>query len=185
MKIFLWGLIPLFCLLVFGQDAAAQTVQPQGYLEKSNWHLELDGQRLSKEEEHLLLSDICGYDYNREWEAARKWRAVFMAETVVGGITTGVGIVFLMSNVEVSVVRLFNHGKEVDGFSHPPFMVSACVLLTGAAMLGTGIPLMSLHNRRMERIVDYYNGVEIPDSPPRAQLTFGPTPNGIGFALAF
>ena len=182
----------LLVLLAF--QANAQYVR-EGYLERSRSHLELDGRRLSKAEQELLLSDICGYDYNRDWDVAKSLKMLFKAETILGGVVTLGGLTGCFT---YSV--LYTTDAIAGGFARDPegtkktiaekrqgIRESALVTIVGMAMLGSGIPLMVNQNRKMNNIVQYYNGEELPNPPryPSAQLTLGPTPSGIGLAIHF
>ncbi len=59
----------------------------------------------------------------------------------------------------------------------------AVMTAVGAGCLGAGIPLLVKGNRRLKGIADDYNSRYA--SGKSAELTFGPCPSGVGFALNF
>ncbi len=100
--------------------------------------------------------------YGDEYYAARRCRKWGNSLTWVGGAALVAGFTFWASS-------------ELEG--------GAVIAAAGAACLGAGIPLLVKGNRKLKGIAEDYNSRH--ENGRTAELTFGPCPSGVGFALKF
>lgn len=161
-----------------------------------------DGEKLSKEEAQVLLSDVNGMDYSNAWYGYNAWRNTGLGLTIGGGIAVAGGGVVFMGGVLVSVVGVAvgasagaiggsegaQAGAEAGAQAGQPLMTGGLIAMgVGAVCLGAGIPLLSVNATRMNRVVKDYNGsLPAPTvEEPAVEVAFGPAPSGIGFTVNF
>ncbi len=97
-------------LLLLSLGAWAQYADA-GFIKRVGTHIEMDGERLSPQDQAALLADIGGHDFNAEWERARKGRNTVITSGV-GLVTAGVGVPILVKNCDKlnSIVNTHNNG---------------------------------------------------------------------------
>lgn len=189
-----------FIVVLFGFSvvAYAQWI-PQGHLDKAGSHLELDGKRLSQEEQDLLLSNVNGVNYSKQWAKATVRKRLFLGEFVLGGASIAGGLsMFAVHFLPFALGSIFS-GARAKGDPDetkrikaqlreehlPGIRYSIIPILAGSALLSTGISFHAKYNRFMNNVVDYYNGDEERQPELGTRLLLGPTPNGFGLALQF
>ena len=84
-KIILAIVLLTACAAAYGQYI------PEGTLKRSGSGMKINGQKLSKEQQTLLLSDIDGNDYTRTWKNANLTRKWGIGLTAAGGTVAVVG----------------------------------------------------------------------------------------------
>lgn len=181
-----------FLVFIFiGISAIASAQYMPGHLEKTHGSLSLDGKKLSKAEQELLLSDICGYDYNQEWKRSNSLKFVFWTQIIAGSLISDfsllglVGYPLITAMLEPVPELPDSERQAARAYRNKVIWTSAILFLTGKVAAGSGIPLLVRQHLRQCSIVDYYNGDAAPVSVPRGQLSIGPTPNGMGLSFVF
>lgn len=166
-----------------------------GTVKRSGTHLVVNGQKLSEEAQAALLADINGTDYNKAWQKAKSGRGAGIGLTVGGGVAlVGGGATVLLGLTTSMLGAVFGGtvgsigGKESGqeaaqkgAEAGKPFFIGGLIAAgAGIAGLGTGIPMIVANNKRLNNIVNTCNS-----GKTTAQLTLGPTGNGVGLALRF
>lgn len=194
-----WFLILFFLTLTL--SASAQ------YISHKGGTILLDGEKLSKEDAQVLLSDINGVDYSNAWYGYNTWRKTGLGLTIGGSIVAGGGALTFLTGALVSMFGAViggaagaiggpdsaSSGAEAGAKAGQPIMTGGLIATgVGAACLGAGIPLLAVNSHRMNRIVKDYNAaipapaVEEPAvEEPAVEVAFGPAPSGIGFTVNF
>ena len=184
------------CLLM---TAAAMSAQiPQGELRRTGTHLKLDKQKLNEEETALILSDVAGEDCRDEWAGYAKNYKTGIGLLTGGGIAAGSGVVMagltaVTEAICIVIVAPFwaldsdessraQSQHELEAKFQPWYVASGVLFAAGVATGIAGIPVMAVNGKRMNGIVNRYNGVN-PSAP--AELTLGLQPHGIGVSLRF
>ena len=104
-----------------------------------------------------------------------------------GGFVAGAGVVVTSSLFALLGVYVGDMQPAVDYFDSgistagQMMLIGVCGTLAGVAMLASGIPTLCVYKKRLNTMFDEYG----PDLTPDVNLTFGPTCNGVGFALRF
>ena len=166
-----------------------------GVAKRAGTHIKVDGVKLSPEEQTTLLSDIGGTDYNPAWQKAKAGRNAGMGLTIGGGaVALGGGAVVLLG-LTTSIIggaagaivgsiggeEGAQQGAEAGVAAGKPYITGGLIATgAGLAAMGAGIPLMAVNCKRLNNIVKDYNGER-----PEAQLSLGPTGNGLGLTLSF
>ena len=166
-----------------------------GTAKRAGTSIKVDGVKLSREEQAALLSDIGGTDYNPAWQKAKAGRNAGMGLTIGGSLVamTG-GAVFVLGVtsmlVGASLGAVFGsiggeegaqQGAQAGVAAGEPYINGGLIATgVGLAAVGAGIPLMAVNCKRLNNIVKDYNGER-----PEAQLSLGPTGNGLGLTLSF
>lgn len=172
--------IVMFALLFLSVGAWAQYAG-SGTIRRVGSHIEMDGERLSPEEQTALLADIDGQDYNAMWQQARKGRNTGLGLVIGGGVAVLGGGVSLLIGATASVIGAAvggtvgslggqenaRHGAEEGARAGKPLITAGLITAgLGIVSTGVGIPLIVKSNKKLSGIVDTYN-------------------NGIGLALRF
>lgn len=198
-KIILAIVLLTACAAAYGQYI------PEGTLKRSGSGMKINGQKLSKEQQTLLLSDIDGNDYTRTWKNAnltRKWgigltaaggtvAVVGAGGTMVMAIAAALGVAIGASagaivgsvggeeQASESASEAANNVAEEMG---PKIAAWATVTGVGLVSTAVGIPLWVAGSKKMGKIVKTYNGTS---HHADSGLYFGPTASGAGFAYVF
>ena len=104
-----------------------------------------------------------------------------------GGFVAGAGVVVTSSLFALLGVYVGDMQPAVDYFDSgisaagQMMLVGVCGTLAGVAMLASGIPTLCVYKKRLNTMFDEYG----PGLKSDVNLTFGPTDNGVGFALRF
>ena len=186
----------------------AQYATPQ-IAKRAGCTIKLDGEKLSREEAVELLRNIDGQDYSAEWCNARGWRTAGIVMMSAGGavalcgiVTAGAGalvsaagavaggvtgaIVGSMGGGSDSAQKTGSEAAESGAKAGVPLINTGLVIgAVGTAAAIAGIPITVVNCKRMTGIVDKYNSAQAESAAPAAELTFGPTCNGVGLSLRF
>ena len=188
-------------LLLFSVAASAQFAD-SGTLKRSGNRIKLDGRKLTAEEQTVLLSDIAGVDCNEAWSRAASHRkagtvltvagsagvVIGAATTVVGAMTSALGAVVGATGGalggaiagEEAAQQAASQGADKGAKAGEPIMTAGLITAgVGAAALATGVPLLIVHGKRMNKIVAGANQAR------GVQLSFAPAQDGVGLVLRF
>ena len=179
----------LFFTLLF----LALTFSSQAQIAKrSHSRIKVNGTVLSEQEKTRLLSDINGIDYNEAWKRAASGRKVGTGLTIGGAIATGVGLITFAGGIVITSIGAVvggtagaiagqaQEGAQQGAQAGAPYITAGAIVGgAGVIALGTGIPLLIVNNKKMNRILDQYNSTQA------VQVTFGPTASGIGLCMSF
>jgi len=169
-----------------------------GDLQRKGSRLAIDGKKLPKDVQTLVLSDIDGMDLNPLWrQYARErnaglWTLVGGSVVFAGGMAYG-GILMVGTVIVIPLVvvfaEIFTLGnanvdeilsgtmEEMSGRAK----IGGAVGLAGFAAMTAGTVLLCVGNHKLRRTVDYCNSV---GAPREASFNFGPTASG-GIGLTF
>ena len=184
--------ILLFLLLV-GTQAFAQYVPEwhQGELKKKGTVLAIQKQKLDKETTQAILNQVGGPEMVASWDKYRKERGWGIGLTA-GGYSLAVagfcfGGVYLMAGIIGTIFVAIGGQEAVDQMwadLGPKVQIGGAAMLTGLAVGTTGVVLLCVGNGNMRKIARTCDAAGL-EPVPAAQLTFGPTPSGVGLALRF
>lgn len=180
------------------QDRDSTALWTPGELQKKGTHLAIGGEKLSKEVQTLILSDIEGKDLNPQWNKysneakAGLWTLVGGSVVFTGGITymtvLGVGYVLGVAiGAGVGAVAtggqgdMSGIGDQVAEGMRGKFIASEIITVAGLAGMTTGIVLLCVGHSNLRKIVNYCNSI---GSPETAYFDFGTTASG-GIGLTF
>ena len=164
-----------------------------GVLKRSGTHLKMDGVKLSAAEQTALLSDIAGTDCNPAWDKARSGRNTGIGLTVGGGVAVLGGCATVLLGATASAVgavigaaagsiggqETAQQAAQQGATAGEPYITGGLIAAgAGVVALGVGVPMIVVNAKRLNGIVNTYN-------EPKAQLTLGPTGNGIGLSIRF
>lgn len=153
-------------LLLFSLGALAQYAVP-GTVTRSGTHLKVDGERISPEQQILLLSNIDGTDFNPAWNKAVSGRNLGIGLTVGGGVAALGGGALTLIGIATSVIGAATgavvgsiggpdtaHDAAESGASAGKPYTTAGLITAGAGIvaLGAGIPMIISNNRRLNGI---------------------------------
>ena len=190
------------CVSLNAQYATPQIAQRAGCT------IKLDGEKLSREDAVELLRDIDGEDYSAEWCNARGWRTAGIVMMSAGGAVAVAGAATALTGALVSIFgaavggatgaivgslggsdsaqKTGSEAAESGAKAGVPLINTGLVIdAVGTAVAIAGIPITVVNCKRMTGIVDKYNSAQAEDAAPAAELTFGPTSNGVGLSLRF
>ncbi len=183
---------------------AGAQYNPSAELIREGGRLYQGDQKLSKEQIHLALSpfkDEKGRTYEEIWNKSKDMRTAGIVLTSVGSVSLAAGPVVTLVGAIVAVAEGLGAGlgagltAAFGGTPQPvdketlksPGIITSGFIVTGAgvAMLGSGIPLLCVGNKRMKNVVSDYNAQLPAAERPETTIAFGPCPNGIGLSLKF
>lgn len=200
-KLFLAIILLAACYAAYAQYLPI----PEGTMKRSGSHMKINGQKLSIEQQALVLQDIDGKDYTKDWKKAdltRKWgtgltigggtvAVVGACGTMVMVIATALGVVFGASagavvgsvgGEETASETASEAANNVAEKMSPQIVAWTAVTGAGLVTTAVGIPLWVSGGKKMNKIVKAYNGrSRYSDSG----VYFGPTASGAGFAYVF
>lgn len=197
--------IILALVLLTACAAAYAQYIPDGTAKRVGSKIRIDGQKLTKEQQLVLLSDIDGKDYTRDWNKGRITRGWGMGLTIGGGTVAVVGacgtmimlvatafgvaigagtgaIVGSIGGEEAASETASEAANNVAEEMTP--IINALATVTGVGVVSTavGIPLWVVGSKKMGKIVKTYNGTS---RHADSGLYFGPTASGAGLAYVF
>ena len=188
----------LLSALLWAASAFAQYVPEwyQGDLKKKGTVLALQGEKLDRETTEAILNQVGGPEMVAAWDKYRKERGWGIGLTS-GGYTLAVagfcyGGVYLIGGIFASMFAAIGGQEAVDKVWEdlgPKVTIGGVAMFTGLAVGTTGVVLLCVGNGNMRKAARVCNeaGLPVPESlvTPTAELTFGPTPSGVGLALRF
>jgi len=185
----------LLLALCWAASAMAQyAVAPewyQGDLKKKGTKLAIQGEKLDRETTEAILNQVGGPEMVDSWNKYRKERGWGIGLTAGGYTLAAAGFcfggVYLLGGLVVTLfVAIFGQEAVDNVWSEmgPLVQVGAISCATGLVVGTTGVVLLSVgngHMRKLAKTCDAAGLAPVSD----AQLTFGPTPSGVGLALRF
>jgi hypothetical protein len=187
-------IVIMIALMLLSVGAWAQYAGT-GIAKRAGTHIKVDGEKLSPEDQTILLSDIGGTDFNPAWQKAKAGRNAGMGLTIGGGVVALGGCTAVLLGATASIVggaagAIFGsiggeegaqQGAEAGASAGKPYITGGLIAAgAGLAAMGAGIPMLAVNCKKLNNIVGSYNAVG-----PEAQLSLGPTGNGFGITLSF
>ena len=191
-------LLVLLSALLWAASAFAQYAPQwyQGDLKKKGTVLALQGEKLDRETTEAILNQVGGPDMVAAWDKYRKERGWGIGLTSGGYTLAAAGLcyggVYLLAGV-VGTIFAAPFGEEAVNNMWADLgtqvQIGGIAMLTGFAVGTTGVALLCVGNGNMRKATRLCNeaGLPVPEPlvSPMAELTFGPTPSGVGLALRF
>ena len=183
----------LLFLLLAGTQAFAQYVPEwhQGELKKKGTVLALQGEKLDKATTQAILDQVGGPEMVAAWDKYRKERGWGIGLTAGGYTLAAAGFcfggVYVLAGVVGTIFVAIGGQEAVDKMwadLGPKVQIGGAAMLTGLAVGTTGVVLLCVGNGNMKKLARTCDAAGLEPSPT-AQLTFGPTPSGVGLALRF
>ena len=182
----------LVLALLWGVSAMAQYAVPQwsqGDLKKKGAMLAIQGEKLDQAATEAILLQVGGPEMVDSWNKYRQERGWGIGLTAGGFSLAAVGFctggVYLLTGGLISVFAAFGGQEAVDKVwadFGPMVQISTIGFFTGLAAGTTGIVLLCVGNSNMRKMAQTCDAAGL---PPSAEVSFGPTPSGVGFALRF
>ena len=183
----------LLSALLWAASAFAQYVPEwyQGDLKKKGTVLAIQGEKLDRETTEAILNQVGGPEMVAAWDKYRKERGWGIGLTS-GGYTLAVagacyGGVYLLAGVVGTIFVAIGGQEAVDKLwadLGPRVTVGGIAMFTGLAVGTTGVVLLCVGNGNMKKLAKTCDTAGFAPLPA-AELTFGPTPSGVGLALRF
>ena len=183
----------LLFLLLAGTQAFAQYVPDwhQGELKKKGTVLALQGVKLDKVTTQAILDQVGGPEMVAAWDKYRKERGWGIGLTAGGYTLAAAGFcfggVYVLAGVVGTIFVAIGGQEAVDKMwadLGPKVQIGGAAMLTGLAVGTTGVVLLCVGNGNMKKLARTCDAAGL-EPVPAAQLTFGPTPSGVGLALRF
>ena len=183
----------LLLLLLAGTQAFAQYVPEwhQGELKKKGSVLALQGEKLDKATTQAILDQVGGPEMVAAWDKYRKERGWGIGLTAGGYTLAAAGFcfggVYVLAGVVGTIFVAIGGQEAVDKMwadLGPKVQIGGAAMLTGFAVGTTGVVLLCVGNGNMKKLARTCDAAGL-EPIPTAQLTFGPTPSGVGLALRF
>ena len=185
--------LTLLLALLWAVGAMAQFVPEwhQGDLKKKGNVIALQGEKLDRETTQAILNEVGGPEMVAAWDKYRKERGWGIGLTS-GGYTLAVagfcyGGVYLMAGLVGTIFAAIGGQEAVDKLwadLGPQVTIGGTAMVTGLAVGTTGVVLLSVGNGKMKKLAKTCDAAGL-EPLPAAELTFGPTPSGVGLALRF
>ena len=191
-------LLVLLSALLWAASAFAQYVPEwyQGDLKKKGTVLAIQGEKLDRETTEAILNQVGGPDMVDDWNNYRKERGWGIGLTSGGYTLAAAGFcyggVYLMAGIVGTIFVAIGGQEAVDKMwadLGPQVTIGGIAMFTGLAVGTTGVVLLCVGNGNMRKTARLCHdaGLPVPEPlvSPMAELTFGPTPSGVGLALRF
>jgi hypothetical protein len=183
----------LLAFLLWTLQASAQFVPEwhQGDLKKKGTVMALQGVKLDMETTQAILNQVGGPEMVTAWDKYRKERGWGIGLTS-GGYTLAVagfcyGGIYLIAGAVGTIFAAIGGQEAVDKMWSdlgPRVSIGGAAMLTGLAVGTTGVVLLCVGNGHMKKLARTCDAAGLAPLPA-AELTFGPTPSGLGLALRF
>ena len=186
-------LVILLPVLFWAIGAMAQYVPEwyQGDLKKKGTVMALQGQKLDRETTQAILDRVGGPEMVASWDKYCKERGWGIGLTAGGYTLAAAGFcfggVYILAGVVGTMFAAIGGQEAVDKLwsdLSPNVSLGGGIMLAGLAIGTTGVVLLCVGNgnmRKMARTCDAAGLAPVQE----AQITFGPTPSGVGLALRF
>ena len=185
--------LTLLLALLWAVSAMAQFVPEwhQGDLKKKGTVIALQGEKLDRETTQAILNEVGGPEMVAAWDKYRKERGWGIGLTS-GGYTLAVagfcyGGIYLMAGLVGTIFAAIGGQEAVDKLwadLGPQVTIGGTAMVTGLVVGTTGVVLLSVGNGKMKKLAKTCDAAGL-EPLPAAELTFGPTPSGVGLALRF
>ncbi len=179
----------ILILLLAAMTASAQyNTSSELYLKRG--HLYQNDNKLSVKEINSMFSSICNEDgvaYSEVWRKAGGMRTAGVVLTSVGSVAivagpvmTLFGTVLVLATGTAGALAGDAEAVQGEGLVYSGLAVG----IAGVGMLGSGIPLLCVGNKRMKGAVSAYNSGR-QTAETSVSLNLGACPNGFGLSLRF
>ena len=186
----------IFALALFwAVSALAQyAVAPdwyQGDLKKKGTVLAIQGEKLDRAATEAILNQVGGPEMVAAWDKYRKERGWGIGLTAGGYTLAAAGFcfggVYVLAGVIGTMFAAIGGQEAVDKLwadLGPMVQVGGVAMFTGLAAGTTGVVLLCVGNGNMRKLAKACDAAGLAPVTD-VQLTFGPTPSGVGLALRF
>ena len=185
----------LLVALCWAVSALAQYAVPpewhQGDLRKKDTVLALQGEKLDRATTEAILNQVGGPEMIDAWDKYRRERGWGIGLTAGGYTLAAAGIcfggVYILAGVVGTIFAAIGGQEAVDKMwadLGPKVQIGGAAMLTGLAVGTTGVVLLCVGNGNMKKLARTCDAAGL-EPIPTVQLTFGPTPSGVGLALRF
>ena len=182
----------VFSLACLKGHAQYVPVWHQGDLKMKGARIAVLGEKLDQKTTRALLDQVGGVEMVAEWDRYVDQRGWGIGLTA-GGYTLAVaglcyGGVYLLAGVVGSIFAAIGGQEAVDKMwddMGPRVQIGGAAMLAGIAVGTTGVVLLCVGNHRLRNLAASWDAAGLPPVTPAAELTFGPTPSGVGMALRF
>jgi hypothetical protein len=163
----------------------------QGDLKKKGTVLALQGEKLDRAATEAILNQVGGPEMVAAWDKYRKERGWGIGLTAGGYTLAAAGFcfggVYVLAGVIGTMFAAIGGQEAVDKLwadLGPMVQVGGVAMFTGLAAGTTGVVLLCVGNGNMRKLAKACDAAGLA-SVTDVQLTFGPTPSGVGLALRF
>ena len=163
----------------------------QGDLKKKGTVLALQGEKLDRATTEAILTQVGGPEMVAAWDKYRKERGWGIGLTAGGYTLAAAGFcfggVYIMAGLIGTMFAAIGGQEAVDKLwadLGPMVQIGGVAMLTGLAAGTTGVVLLCVGNGNMRKLAKACDAAGLAPLTD-VQLTFGPTPSGVGFALRF
>ena len=184
-------LVLLLPVLFWAVSAMAQYVPEwyQGDLKKKGTVMAIQGQKLDRETTQAILDRVGGPEMVASWDKYRKERGWGIGLTAGGYTLAAAGFcfggVYILAGVVGTMFAAIGGQEAVDKLWSdlgPNVALGGGIMLAGLAVGTTGVVLLCVGNGNMKKMARTCDAAGLAPVP-EAQITFGPTPSGVGLAL--
>lgn len=187
-------LLLLLCSFMTIAASAQYAVQNVPVLKGSR--VFVDGEKISNADVVAYLASAYDDSVAEDWNKKRNAYKTGLGLTIAGpvliicgefvgitGLFAMTGTMLLLPILGIVGGSIADTGAVVSGFSDAGLWltIGGCTILTGYAMLASGIPVMCVYKKKLKKMFQEYG----PGLSSDINLSFGPTCNGFGFALNF
>ena len=185
----------LVLALFWAVSAVAQYAVPiewnQGDLKKKGTVLALQGEKLDRATTEAILNQVGGLEMVDAWNRYRSERGWGIGLTA-GGFTLAAagfcfGGVYVLAGIVGTIFVAIGGQEAVDKMwadLGPKVQIGGIAMLAGLAAGTTGVVLLCVGNGNMRKLAKTCDAAGLAPMTD-VQLTFGPTPSGVGLALRF
>ena len=183
----------LLLALCWAVGAMAQYVPEwhQGELTKKGTVLAIEKQKLDRETTQAILNQVGGPEMAAAWDKYRKERGWGIGLTAGGYTLAAAGFcfggVYLVAGIFGTMFAAIGGQEAVDKLwadLGPMVQIGGVAMFTGLAAGTTGVVLLCVGNGNMRKLAKTCDAAGLAPVTD-VQLTFGPTPSGVGLALRF
>ena len=185
----------LVLALCWAVSAMAQYAVPpewhQGDLKKKGTVLALQGEKLDRAATEAILNQVGGPEMVASWDKYRKERGWGIGLTAGGYTLAAAGFcfagVYLVGGIFATMFAAIGGQEAVDHVWSdlgPMVQIGTIGFFTGLAAGTTGVVLLCVGNGNMKKLAKACDAAGLAPVTP-VQVTFGPTPSGVGLALRF
>ena len=185
----------LLVALCWAVSAMAQYAVPpewhQGDLKKKGTVLALQGEKLDRATTEAILNQVGGPEMVAAWDKYRRERGWGIGLTAGGYTLAAAGLcfggVYFVAGIVGTVFAAIGGQEAVDNLwadLGPMVQIGGVAMLAGLAAGTTGVVLLCVGNGNMKKLARTCDAAGLAPVGD-VQLTFGPTPSGVGLALRF
>ena len=185
-------LVALFwAVSAMAQYSSAVPQWNQGDLKKKGTVLALQGEKLDRATTDVILNQVGGPEMVAAWDKYRKERGWGIGLTAGGYTLAAAGLcfggVYFVAGIVGTVFAAIGGQEAVDNLwadLGPMVQIGGIATIAGLAAGTTGVVLLCVGNGNMKKLAKACDAAGLAPVT-EVQLTFGPTPSGVGLALRF